>query len=178
MNAPIERVITDLVQACVLTHDLEATMKNYVEIAGIGPWAVFDFGPPDVTNVLVRGKPSTLRVKLALSWTADRMWEIIQPVGPSPYQEFLDERGEGLHHVLALTAGSFDETVAHFHKHGCEPLMTFEFRGTQFAYIDAMKPLKTYVEILRRPPGGGPRKRPTSPPAYWYPFEPAPDHKW
>ena len=181
MTNAIYPVITDLVQLCVVVHDLDATMKNYVELAGIGPWAVYDFGPPDVTKIFMRGKPTTFRVKLAISWTKDRMWEIIQPVeGHSPYQEFLDERGEGVHHALVQHAGhKFDEVIARFRARGCEPLMTCEFRGVRVAYIDAAKELKTVVEIIERPAGAPmPPKRPGSPPAYWYPAEPPSDHKW
>jgi len=178
--AAIEPVITDLVQVCVVVRNLDATMKNYVELARIGPWAVYDFGPPDVTDILVRGKPATYRVRLALTYTKDRMWEIIQPVGPSIYQEFLDERGEGMHHTLVAHAGRrFDDVVEHFRARGCETLMTFRFRGIRFAFIDAMRELKMYVEVLERPEGTTmPAKRPATPPAYWYPYEPAPDHAW
>jgi hypothetical protein len=181
MTAPIERLITDLVQVCVVVRDLDATMRKFVELMGIGPWAVFDFGPPDVTNIRVRGEPASFRVKLAITWTGDRMWEIIQPVeGPSPYQEFLDEKGEGMHHVLVQHARhNFAEVVESFRRKGCEPLMTFDFRGTPFCFIDATRELKMYVEVLDRKidPGRAP-KRPATPPAYWYPYEPPADHKW
>jgi hypothetical protein len=184
MSTLIEPLITDQAQVCVVVRDLEATMKRYVELAGIGPWAVFDLGPPDVTNIVVRGKPTTFRVKLALTWTKDRMWEIIQPVeGPSPYQEFLDQHGEGVHHVLVQHAGAkFDEVIERFRKRGVEPLMTFNFRGTRFAFIDATNDLISNLEILERPggaaPAGRPLKRPATPPAYWYPFEPPAGHTW
>lgn len=180
MSGKIESMITDLVQVCVVVRDLDAVMKNYVEIAGIGPWAVYDFGPPDVQNIRVRGEPASFRVRLAMSWTRDRMWEIIQPVGPSPYQEFIDRRGEGMHHTLVQHTGHrFDEAVARFVARGCEVLMTFEFRGIRFAFIDATKELKMYVELLERPGGAPtPPQRPATPPAYWYPHEPAPDHLW
>jgi hypothetical protein len=156
-------------------------MKNYVEIAGIGPWAVYDFGAPDVTDILVRGKPADFRIRLALTWTRDRMWELIQPVDPSPYSEFLAKRGEGVHHTLVQHAGhSFDEAVKHFGDRGCEVLMTFRFRGIRFAFIDATKRLKMFIELIERP-GGAPTipvKRPPTPPAYWYPYDPGPDHAW
>jgi hypothetical protein len=181
MMAAVSPVITNLAQVCVVVRDLDATMKNYVEIAGIGPWAVFDFGAPDVSNILVRGRPAVFRVRLALTWTKDTMWEIIQPLeGHSPYSEFLDERGEGMHHVLVQHADrKFDEVIAHFGARGCEPLMTFEFRGSRFAFIDATRELKMYLEIIERPPGMKiPTSRPATPPAYWYPAEPQPDHIW
>jgi methylmalonyl-CoA/ethylmalonyl-CoA epimerase len=179
--AALEPFITDYVQVCVVARDLDATMKSYVELAGIGPWAVYDFGPPDVSRIVVRGKPASFRVRLAFTWTGDRMWEIIQPLeGNSPYQEFLDERGEGMHHTLVQHAGhKFDEVLERFRAQGCEPLMTLEFRGTRVAYIDAFKELKMYVEIIERAAGAPfPPKRPASPPAYWYPAAPGPDHQW
>ncbi|MEX2126725.1 MAG: VOC family protein [Xanthobacteraceae bacterium] len=181
MSTAIAPIITDLVQVCVVVRDLDATMKSYVEVAGIGPWAVYDFGPPDVSKILVRGKPATFRVRLALTWTKDRMWEIIQPLeGHSPYQEFLDERGEGMHHTLVQHAGhKFDEVVGRFRAQGCAPLMTYEFRGTRIAIIDTVKELKMYVEVIERPAGAPvPPKRPPTPPAYWYPAGPPPDHNW
>ena len=180
-QARLAPLITDLVQVSVVVRDLDATMKHYVETAGIGPWAVYDnFGPPDVTDILVRGEPATYRVRLALTWTKDRMWEIIQPVGPSVYQEFIDERGEGMHHTLVAHAGHrFDDVVARFGAGGCETLMTFRFRGIRFAFIDAMRALKMYVVVLGRPEGTTlPPKRPATPPDRWYPFEPGPDHVW
>ena len=173
--------ITDYVQVCVVVRDLQATMKNYVELAGIGPWAVYDFGPPDVSKMFFRGNPVTARTKLALTWTKDRMWEIIEPVeGPSPYQEFLSERGEGMHHTLVQHAGhGFDAVLDHFRARGCEILMTLEFRGTRIAFIDTFKQLKMYLEVIERPAGSAvPAKRPAQPPAYWYPAEPPPDHRW
>jgi hypothetical protein len=172
--------ITDYVQVCVVVRDLDATMRNYVDLAGIGPWAVYDFGPPDVSNILVRGKPANFRVKLALTWTKDRMWEIIQPLeGHSPYVDFLEQHGEGLHHTLVQHAGhKFDEVVERFRARGCDPLMTFEFRGTRIAFIDTARQLKHYVEIIERPAAAAvPPRRPANPPDYWYPAEPAPDHR-
>jgi hypothetical protein len=181
MSAMVQPFITDYVQVCVVARDLDATMKSYVELAGIGPWAVYDFGPPDVAKLYVRGKPAEFRVRLALTWTKDRMWEIIQPMeGLSPYQEFLDERGEGMHHTLVQHAGhKFEEVIERFRVQGCDTLMTLEFRGTRIAYIDTFRRLKMYVEIIERPPGAPtPPKRPATPPAYWYPAEPPPDYRW
>jgi hypothetical protein len=181
MTAAIAPFITDYVQVCVVVRDLDATMKSYVELAGIGPWAVYDFGPPDVSNVYFRGKPVASRAKLALTWTKDRMWEIIQPVeGPSPFEEFLQVHGEGMHHTLVHHAGhKFDEAIERFRAQGCDTLMTLEFRRTRVAYIDTFKDLKMYVEVIERPAGAPtPVKRPANPPAYWYPSEPTPGHQW
>ncbi len=179
-NPLVQPVVTDLVQVCVVVRDLDAAMKRYVEIGGIGPWAVYEFGPPDLANILVRGKPAEFRYRLGMTWTRDRMWELIQPVGPSPFADFLEEHGESVHHTLVQHEGrSFDEVVRHFSERGCEPVMTFEFRGLRIAFLDTYKELKMYLEVIdRRAAPGVPLKRPVTPPHSWYPHEPAPDHRW
>ena len=62
-------------------------------------------------------------MKLALTWVGDTMWEVIEPVdGPSIYKEFLEEHGEGLHHVLVEHQGlDFDAALAEFADRGCPP---------------------------------------------------------
>ena len=118
---------------------------------------------------LVRGKDVSYSMKLALAWVEDTMWEVIEPVdGPSIYKEFLEEHGEGLHHVLVDHQGlDFDAALAEFSKRGCPPLMEGKFGEVRYAYVDSEGPLRTVLEIVHRPPGF---KRPE--PDYWYPAPP------
>lgn len=175
MPAPIDPVVTGLAQISVIVKDLQATMRRYVEVAGIGPWAVYEFGPPAVTNVRLRGKEVTFNALIAIAWTGESMWELIQPVdGESIYQEFLDQGGDGMHHVLIRHAGhDMDAAIAAFAKHGSEVVMSFERGGTRFAYIDAMRDMKMVLEVFQRPPAAGQNTTgPASKPSYWYPYDP------
>ena len=99
------------------------------------------------------------------------MWELIQPVsGPSIYEEFLNENGEGLHHVLVEHQGTeFESAIAAFSARGYPPLMEGRFGEVRFAYMDTQGPLKAVLEIVHRPEGF---IRPE--PDYWYPAPP----KW
>jgi methylmalonyl-CoA/ethylmalonyl-CoA epimerase len=172
----IRPVVTGLAQISCIVRDAKATMQRYVEVAGIGPWAVYEFGPPEVTNVLLHGKPATFKALICLAWTGDVMWELIQPLeGESIYQEFLDEHGDGMHHTLVRHAGhNLDEVVAEFKTKGCEVIMSFERNGTRFAYIDAMRDMKMVLEVFERPPAQGQTTgTPANPPLYWYPHPPA-----
>lgn len=175
MLAPIEPLVTGLAQISVVVRDLQATMKRYVEVAGIGPWAVYEFGPPAVTNMRLRGQACTFNALIALAWTGDAMWELIQPIdGSSIFQEFLDAGGDGMHHVLVRHAGhDMDAAIAKFAELGCEVAMSFERRGTRFAYIDATRDMKMFLEVFQRPATTGQHTTgPASPPAYWYPYDP------
>lgn len=158
--------ITGVKQVCVVVEDLDATIRAYWETAGIGPWAVW---VPQLTGMRVRGVDTPYRMKLALAWTDGFMWEVVQPLDhASIYREFLNARGEGMHHILVETSHRDYETmIAEATAKGCPPLMEGNWNGTDFAYLDTEGPLRMVLEIFRRPPGFT-----RAPPDYHYPHAP------
>lgn len=162
-------LISDVQQVALVVHDLDRTMAEYTERLGIGPWWVTLYGPPRLTEMRIRGVEVPYSMKLAIAWTGNTMWELIQPVdGPSIYKEFLAAHGEGLHHVLVEHRGTaFEAAIDAFSARGCQPLMEGRFGEIRFAYIDTEGPLKTVLEIVDRPEGF---VRPE--PDYWYPGPP------
>ncbi|WP_339948065.1 VOC family protein [uncultured Albimonas sp.] len=143
--------IRSVLQTCVVVEDLDATIAEYWERAGIGPWYVW---VPKLTGMRIRGQEIPYSMKLALAWTPDGvMWEVIQPLtGPSIYREFLDRRREGLHHVLVDAGeGGYDALIAQAEARGLPPMMEGTWAGAQFAYLDGEGPLKMAIEVVRRP---------------------------
>jgi len=161
---------TGVKQVCVVVEDLDATIRAYWETAGIGPWAVWI---PPLTNMRIRDVEIHYSMKLAMAWTDGFMWEVVQPLeGPSIYREFLDTRGEGMHHMLVETANhDYDAMIAEARRKGCPPLMQGNWAGTDFAYLDTVGPLRMILEIFRRPAGF---QRPA--PDYVYPTAPMEMH--
>ena len=162
-------LISGVQQVAVVVRDLDAALAEYSERLGIGPWWVSLYGPPRLTEMRIRGIETPYSMKLAIAWTGETMWELIEPVdGPSIYKEFLDAHGEGLHHLLVNHAGvEFDAAIADFAARGCPPLMEGRMGEVRFAYIDTEGPLRTVLEIVDRPAG---YVRPD--PDYWYPGPP------
>ena len=162
-------LVTGVRQIALVVRDLDSTMSEYTKRLGIGPWWVSLYGPPRLTEMRVRGVEVAYSMKLAIAWTGETMWELIQPVdGPSIYKEFLDVKGEGFHHVIVEHCGiEFDAAIAAFSGRGCPPLMEGQLGEVRFAYIDSEGPLKTVLEIVDRPKGF---VRPE--PDYWYPGPP------
>ncbi len=161
--------ISGVRQVALVVRDIDKALKEYTHRFGIGPWWVSLYGLPKMTDMRIRGEAIPYSMKLALAWTGHTMWDLIEPVdGPSIYKEFLDAHGEGLHHLLVEHDGiDFDNAIATFTKRGCPPLMEGKIGDVQFAYIETEGPLKTVLEIVRRPPG---YVRPE--PDYWYPAPP------
>jgi hypothetical protein len=128
-------------------------VEQYWKVFGIGPWQIHTFRPPDLFGTTLHGKPEPYSMKIAAAQIGNIQWELIQPLGGrSSYQEFLDEKGEGLHHV-AVVVEDFDKTVAALEKHGIGTVMTGCFRESTYAYLDTAPVLGFITEILKLPPG-------------------------
>jgi hypothetical protein len=152
-----------IVQIAVVVADLEAYAARTTALAGAGPWRVYDFGPGRIANYLLHGAPATGRTLLALNDARPQI-ELLQPLGgTSPHQEWLDEHGEGMHHVAAVVP-SVDETVEHAATHGIAVISSGEGFGVdgsgKFAYLDTQAALGMIVEVFEPPTGlGEPAKR-------------------
>ncbi|MFC1958138.1 VOC family protein [Chloroflexota bacterium] len=145
--------IKQVLQICVVVRNLQKSMELYWDVFGIGPWRILTFKPPTMTNTKVRGKPVTYSMKLGLAQIGNIQWELIQPLtGQSIYKEFLDQKGEGLHHI-ACDVGDYDKAVANLQKHGIDILMSGDLPGESYAYMDTEKCLGAIFEIYKRPSG-------------------------
>lgn len=170
MVEPGHALLKTIDHLSIIVHDLEATLREYVERGGLGPWAIYTYAPPDLQNMKVHGKPTSYSMRLALAWADGILWELIQPLeGPSVYREFLETRGEGVHHVgrVQHTDMPLREALAAFEQRGISPLMEGSYKGTDFAYVATDGPFKIAMELVQRAPGW---RRP--PPERWYPAAP------
>src|SRR3712207_6629593 len=92
--------LSKVVQVCVVTRDIDRTIREYADRLGIGPWQVHTLAPPHLVRTKLRGKECTYSMKMALAFIGDMMWELVQPLrGPTIYDEFLATHGEGIHHI-------------------------------------------------------------------------------
>lgn len=90
-------------QLAIVVKDLEKVAENYWNILGIGPWAIFNWEAPLVYDRKYHGETVWAREKIALAQVGDVQLELVQPVeGASIYKDWLDEHGEGLHHMNFL----------------------------------------------------------------------------
>jgi methylmalonyl-CoA/ethylmalonyl-CoA epimerase len=143
--------LKQVLQVCVVVEDIQRSMERYWEIFGIGPWQIYTFAPPDLTEPMIRGRSEPYTMKLAVAQVGSVQWELIEPLtGPSIYAEFLKEHGEGLHHV-ACAVEDFDQAVAGLEKRDMGVLMAGTWKGTTYAYMDTEKAIGAIVEIYKMP---------------------------
>jgi catechol 2,3-dioxygenase-like lactoylglutathione lyase family enzyme len=139
-------------QVAVVCEDLEKTMEAYTRLLGWGPWNVYRHEPPRLHDTRVGGKPVDYTMLGAETHVGDLGFEILQPLeGPSIYRSWLDEHGEGLHH-LAVMVHDFSESTElrkRFAAAGAEVMMEGHLGDTiEFFYLDTEPSLKIVLESV------------------------------
>jgi catechol 2,3-dioxygenase-like lactoylglutathione lyase family enzyme len=121
----------------VIVRDIEKTIK-YLSSIGIGPFGMP--GGPLYFEVEfkgeLRGKPAEWKVKISNAKIGDAELELLQPSGgESALQEFLDNHGEGLHHIGYL-ADDVRSEMEKLKKQGVKVITSANLDGRGFAYMD------------------------------------------
>ncbi|MDX2155302.1 MAG: VOC family protein [Hyphomicrobiaceae bacterium] len=95
----MSRIYGEVRQLGYVVRDIEAAMKHWVEVLGVGPWFYVDRLP--VRHFAYRGRPSDPHVSIALANSGRVQIELIQQRNdaPSMYLDFLASGPEGLQHV-------------------------------------------------------------------------------
>lgn len=149
----------DIIQIAHVVRDLDRTMKSYWEKFGIGPWDVYTFGPPAMRDSMVRGRPSSHAYLLALTWRGGAQFELMQPLtGRSIYDDFLEKKGEGLHHVK-LYYRDCAAALAQFARKGIAVIQSGKYETDEFYYLDTEELLGYVVEVGNNGQIGAPERR-------------------
>lgn len=86
-------------QLAYVVEDLEASIEHFVRDCGAGPFFVIDhFLQPGLQTY--RGQVSSADVRIAMGFSGQTWFELIQPLdeAPSVYREAIEAKGYGLHH--------------------------------------------------------------------------------
>jgi len=135
-------------QIGLVVRDVEKSARAYAELLGVDvpAWVLTD--PEEKSHIRYRGQPTQGRAKLAFFQLDNLSLELIEPVGgPSAWQEFLETRGEGVHHI-ALRIQGIDEQIAFLEAKGLPLLQRGDFTGGRYAYMDSASPLGVMLELL------------------------------
>ena len=124
---------------------------EYLESIGIGPFEM-DGGQKWIDIPFqgeLHGKPAEWSVKISNAKVGDHEIELLQPSGgPSVLQEFLDDFGEGVHHVAYLSDDVKGDLAKCVEK-GAEVLTSANLDTGGFAYIRT-QPAGMVIEIRAR----------------------------
>jgi methylmalonyl-CoA/ethylmalonyl-CoA epimerase len=147
--------IAHIDQIALVVRDLDASMQQYWDMLGVGPWVVYTYGPPLVPTQTFRGRSQSYRMRIALAQVRDVMVELIQPLsGESVYLEHLERKGPGLHHI-GVFVPSFDEALKEATERGYTVLQSGRGYGRGgdggYAYLDTEDTLGLILELIEIP---------------------------
>jgi methylmalonyl-CoA/ethylmalonyl-CoA epimerase len=141
-------------QVAFVVRDLEAGLERYTRVLGGAPWRCYTFSAAIHRSALYRGATTDFSVRLALTDTSPQ-YELIEPQrGPGIHEDWLEERGEGFHH-LGVVVDSLDEAAARMKGAGYEAVQTGSGFGTDgdgaYAYFDTTRDLGFVLEAVESP---------------------------
>jgi catechol 2,3-dioxygenase-like lactoylglutathione lyase family enzyme len=143
----MSRVFGDIRQNGYVVRDIEAAMKHWTQVLGIGPF--FYMPHLEAETFVYRGKPSGVDMSIALANSGDLQIELIQQHNdePSLYKDFLDAGREGLQHVSSWVADiqpEIDRLTAAGHVIAQEGTLA---GGIRFVYFDTEQHPGTVFEM-------------------------------
>jgi len=142
-----------LVQIGIVVTDLDRTTQLLTSLFGIGPFRFVEWPDRPESRYYYRGAEQHIRIKQAFVPLGDVEVELIQPLeGNNGYQDFLDQTGGGIHHVL-FEVPDIDPVIQELAKSGVTVLQsgTGIRPGTHWALMDTQKLLGFLVELRHRP---------------------------
>jgi hypothetical protein len=110
-SADMSRLFGAVIQNGYVVRDIEAAMRHWLEVLGVGPWFYIPHLP--VPDFKYKGQPSPVDVSLALAYSGTLQIELIQQrnEAPSLYRDFLNAGHEGLQH-LGYGTKNFDADLS------------------------------------------------------------------
>lgn len=135
-------------QVCIVVRDLRKAADYYQNTAGIGP---FVFPKIVYENITYSGKPSAGYWEMAFARIGALELELSCPIkSPNIYEDFLNEKGEGLHHI-GFDVPDMDEVITRAQALGIKVLMSGRTSKGGFAHLDTRKVGGAIFEIIQRP---------------------------
>lgn len=146
--------LTELVQVCIVVHDVDKSAERIWNVFGIGPWNIHTVPADSLRNVTYHGRPGRFGFRIARTQNkvGGMEMELIQPIeGNSIYHDFLREHGEGIHHLGWFRVESqeaFDKTARALESQGFPCMMSAHSPRGKFGYFDTTQVLNTILEVI------------------------------
>lgn len=138
-----------MMQVGIIVKDIDKSARH---------WATF-LGEEKVPDIILaaesklnpteyQGKPTDASAKLAFFQLDNITVELIEPVGgPSTWQEFLDTRGEGIHHI-AFNIKGMKTYIKSFGESGIPMVQHGGWNTGEYSYMDGSENLALIIELL------------------------------
>lgn len=138
-------------QIGLVVSDVKKTIDRYIATENIGPWSLKKISSASGASLTLNGKENTSEFSFTTATVqiGEIELELIEPgAGESIYRDFLERKGEGLHHlrVHTDTAGDFQTFIAHMQKEEISVLQEYSYGGSHIISLDTWNELGVVLE--------------------------------
>lgn len=141
-------------QIALVVEDLRASIDHFIRDQGAGPFFVLDqFWQ---AGQFYRGQPSLADVTIAMGFSGQTWFELIQPLDqhPSVYRETISARGYGFHHHGIGYADCEAELPRYLANGWREVFRAAVPTGGEVIYLENLDaPAPGFIELLPATPG-------------------------
>jgi hypothetical protein len=146
-----EALIADkqMMQVGIIVKDIENSVEAWTTFLGKkqAPEIIVASGH-DLNPTKYKGKPTEAKAKLAFFQLDNITVELIEPIGgPSTWQEFLDTKGEGIHHI-AFDIKGMDKYIENFESNGIPMIQHGGWDTGEYGYFEGHNGLALTIELL------------------------------
>ncbi|WHY20762.1 VOC family protein [Paenibacillus sp. G2S3] len=142
-------------QIGILVNDVEKVSTAYAEFFGLEKPEIIVTDTEDIAQTRHNGVATQARAKLAFYDMGSLQLELIEPDHePSTWRDYLNEHGEGPHHIAVMVNG-MKEKIMLLEGKGFPLQQKGEYTGGRYAYMDTFKELKVIVELLENDKDNG-----------------------
>ena len=151
LQGPAKIKVQAINQVAICVHNLEQVAWNFWNILGMGPWEIYDWEYPLITERKYYGKREWGRDRISFFRAGKLQVELVQPVeGKSIYRDWLEQHGESLHHFNFLV-DDIQPVAAAMEEMGFPCIQTgyygsTPYKRTTFSYHDTTSALKVLWE--------------------------------
>jgi hypothetical protein len=154
---PVRPEFRDLVQIGVVISDLDASIRVLSEVFGIGPFRTIDWPPAGRTDMerFYHGGPADFTARMAWTELGPIELELIEPLeGESIWSDFLEEHGEGIHHIR-FNVSDLEGVIRYLTAQGIAVTQQGSGirPGTTWAYLGTESKVGFIVEVMNVLPG-------------------------
>ena len=139
----------EMMQVGIIVEDIEKAAEQWTLFLGLEavPKISTALGS-DLNPTTFRGEPSSATARLAFFNLDNISIELIEPDGkPSTWQEFLDTRGPGIHHI-AFNVEGMDRYIEEFEDFGIPLIQHGGWDTGEYSYMDGSENLALIIELL------------------------------
>lgn len=137
-------------QIAIVVNDIKKTAKNYARLFGMEMPEILVSGLKENESVVYKGFQSNAVHKLAFFKMGLLQLELIEPNNePSTWRDFLDHKGEGIHHVAVFVKNE-NEALDFMGGKEIYPIQKGIFEMGTYNYMDTEKQLGVILSISEK----------------------------